>query len=112
MSKSINPMLSFKPGTLPYPASPRSHRLDEFAAGYACVRAVFLGGLLSSIACLRFADRSPSSGRRKLSVNRFLRGRFCTGLEGPDKANYQHPGWAKLDDRNGPGRTIKLTTLK
>ena len=35
MSKSINPMLSFKPGTLPFPASPRSHRLDEFAAGYS-----------------------------------------------------------------------------
>src|ERR1700730_8873725 len=60
------------------------------------------------MARLRFADRFPSSGRRTLSVNRFLRGRFCTGLEGPDKANYQHPGWAKLDDRSGPSRTIKL----
>ncbi len=65
--------------------------------------------LLSSIARLRFAGRFPSSGGRKLSVNRFLRERFRTGLEGPDKANYQHPGWAKLDDRSGPGRTIKLT---
>jgi len=35
MSKSINPMLSFEPGTLPFPASSRSHRLDEFAAGYS-----------------------------------------------------------------------------
>jgi len=35
MSKSINPMLFLKPGTLPFPASPRSHRLDEFAAGYS-----------------------------------------------------------------------------
>ena len=106
MSKSINPMLSFKPGTLPYTAAPRSHRLDEFAAR------LFLGGLLSSIARLRFADRFPSSGRRELSVNRFLRERFCTGLEGPDKANYQHPGWAKLDDRSGPSRMIELNFRK
>src|SRR5712691_8763715 len=35
MSKSINPMLSFEPGTLPVPASSRSHRSDEFAAGYS-----------------------------------------------------------------------------
>ncbi len=35
MSKSINPMLFLEPGTLPFPAAPRHHRLDEFAAGYS-----------------------------------------------------------------------------
>jgi hypothetical protein len=103
MGKSINPMLFFKPSAEPIPVRPRSHRLDEFAAK------LFLDGLLSSRARLRFAGRFPSSDRRKLSVNRFLQEQFCTGLEGPDQANYQHPGWAKLDDRSGPGRTIKLS---
>ncbi len=35
MSKSINPMLFFKPGAEPIPVRPRSHRLDEFAASYS-----------------------------------------------------------------------------
>jgi hypothetical protein len=35
MSKSINPMLFLKPGTKLFPASPQSHRFDEFAAGYS-----------------------------------------------------------------------------
>ncbi len=34
-----------------------------------------------------------------------------TGLERPAQANYQHPGWAKSDDRSGPGRMIKLILL-
>ena len=34
MSRSTNPML-FKTGTEPLPSSPRSHRLDESAAGYS-----------------------------------------------------------------------------
>src|SRR5579863_5558362 len=35
MSKSISPMSFLKPGTKFFPASPRSHRSDEFAAGYS-----------------------------------------------------------------------------
>jgi hypothetical protein len=35
MSKSISPMLSLKSGTKLIPASPRSYRSDEFAAGYS-----------------------------------------------------------------------------
>src|SRR6266849_5181546 len=35
MSKSISPMLFLKPGTKLFSAPPRSHRSDEFAAGYS-----------------------------------------------------------------------------
>jgi hypothetical protein len=35
MSKSISPMLFLKSGAKLVPASPRSHRSDEFAAGYS-----------------------------------------------------------------------------
>ena len=35
MSKSISPMLFLKPGTKLFPASPRFHRTDEFAASYS-----------------------------------------------------------------------------
>ena len=60
------------------------------------------------MARLRFTGRYPSSGGRKLSVNRFLRENIKTGLEGPDKAKYQHQGWAKSEYRSGPDRSIKL----
>jgi hypothetical protein len=59
------------------------------------------------MARLRFAGWFPSSGSRKLSVNRFLRKNVKTGLEGPDKAKYQHPGWAKLEYRSGPCLSIE-----
>jgi len=51
MSKSIEMVLFPKSGAKFFPASPRPHRFDEFA-----VR-LFLGGLLSSMARLRFTDR-------------------------------------------------------
>src|SRR5271169_84011 len=35
MRKSIDPMLFLKSGARPFAAPPRSHRLDEFAAGYS-----------------------------------------------------------------------------
>jgi len=35
MSKSINPMYFFDPEGEPFGLRPRSHRLDEFAAGYS-----------------------------------------------------------------------------
>jgi hypothetical protein len=44
------------------------------------------------MARLRFTRRYPSSGCRKFSVNPFLRENIKTGLEGPDKAKYQHQG--------------------
>jgi hypothetical protein len=61
------------------------------------------------MARFRFTGRFPSSGRRKFSVNRFLRENIKTGLEGPDKAKYQHQGWAKSEYRSGPDRSIELT---
>src|ERR1700722_4956305 len=60
------------------------------------------------MARLRFTRRYPSSDCRKFSVNPFLREIIATGLEGPDKAKYQHQGWAKLEYRSGPGRSIEL----
>jgi hypothetical protein len=61
------------------------------------------------MARLRFTGRYPSSGRRNLSVNRCLRENIKTGLKSPDKAKYQHRGWAKSEYRSGPDRSIKLT---
>ena len=103
MSKSIEMVLFPKSGAKFFPASPRPHRFDEFA-----VR-LFLGGLLSSMARLRFTGRYPSSDRRKLSVNRFLQENIKTGLEGTDKAKYQRQGWAKSEYRSGADRSIELT---
>jgi hypothetical protein len=40
-------------------ANTPAHRLDEFPAGYACVRSVFLGWLRSRRADRRFTSRSP-----------------------------------------------------
>ncbi len=60
------------------------------------------------MARLHFTDRYPSSDRRKLSVNRFLRENIKAGLEGPDKAKYQLQGWAKSEYQSGPDRSIKL----
>jgi hypothetical protein len=48
------------------------------------------------MARFRFTGRFPSSGRRKSSVNRFLRENIKTGLEGPDKAKYQHQGVGQI----------------
>ena len=61
------------------------------------------------MARLHFTDRYPSSDRRKLSVNRFLRENIKAGLEGPDKAKYQLQGWAKSEYQSGPDRSIKLS---
>jgi hypothetical protein len=60
------------------------------------------------MARLRFAGWFSSSGRRKLSVNRFLWENIKTGLEGPDKAKYQHQVGPNLSIEVGPDRSIEL----
>src|ERR1022692_2677580 len=68
--------------------------------------------LLSSIARLRFTGRSLYSCReRYLSISPHAARKFFAGLERRVTANYQHPGWARLDDRSGPCRTIKLSSF-
>jgi hypothetical protein len=61
------------------------------------------------MARLRFAGWFSSSGRRKLSVNRFLWENIKTGLEGPDKAKYQHQVGPNQSIEVGPDRSIKLS---
>ena len=102
MSKSISPMSLLKPGTKHFTASPRPHRSDEFAASY------------SSAGCSPAWPASASPAGIHLQAagsflsTRFLRGNIYTGLEGSDKAKYQHQGWAKLEYRSGPDRSIEL----
>src|SRR5712692_5054717 len=64
-----------------------------------------------------FPTAPTASGRKEETqktgtlLKRLDRPDNSTGLERPAQANYQHPGWAKSDDRSGPGRMIKLTGL-
>src|SRR5712692_3654108 len=44
-------------------------------------------------------------------LKRLDRPDHSAGLGGPAQANYQHPRWAKSDDRSGPGRMIKLKEI-
>src|SRR5580700_2604664 len=83
MSKSIDPMLFLKSGTRPFPASPRSHRFDEFAVGYslAVCSPAWPAPALPASFHLQTAGSYLSTG--------FLRENIKTGLEGPDKAKYQ-----------------------
>jgi hypothetical protein len=104
MSRSINPMSSFKTGTEPFPPSPRSHRSDESATSYSltsCSPALLVSASPADLH--RQAEdvnlSTPAPGIRDSSLDFSCRG----------KANYQLPGWAKSDDRSGPGRTIKLS---
>jgi hypothetical protein len=102
--RQIDPMSSVKTGTELFPASPRSHRLDESATSYSltsCSPALLVSASPADLH--RQADdmnlSTSAPGIRDSSLDFSCRG----------KANYQLPGWAKSDDRSGPGRTIKLT---
>src|SRR5580700_11179967 len=102
MSKSISPMSLLKPGTKLFTASPRSHRSDEFAAGYS----------LAVCSPAWPASASPAGIHLRTAGSFLSTGSFGkiieTRLEGPEKAKYQHQGWAKLEYRSGPGRSIEL----
>ena len=78
-SKSINPMLLFN-------RAPKL-RLTPDAIVLMSLGQLFLGGLVSTRARFRFADRLPSSAGPGKSVNR-----SAAGLPVPDEANYQLQG--------------------
>jgi len=103
MSRSINPMPSGKNGTLPFRLRPDPIVLMSLRPAIPWRVALQHGSspLHQSIFIVRplgvSVNRGIEIGDSSLD--------FCV----PVKANYQLPGWAKLDDRSGPGRTIKLT---
>src|SRR5277367_1728862 len=108
MSRSINPISLFKTGTEACRPSPRSHRLDESATSYS------LTGCSPALPVSASPARLLSLCRRHASVNLASENQticFFSGLQRRLKANYQHPGWAKSDDRSGPCRMIKLTSV-
>src|ERR1700680_375227 len=102
MSKSIGPMLLLKSGARLFPASSRSHRSDEFAPAIPW----------------RFAlQHGPPPLRWPTSIFRQPKvicqpapsGKINLDSKAPDKAKYQHPGWAKLEYRSGPCLSIEPT---
>src|SRR5580700_7139893 len=96
MSKSINPMRLFSFGGKPFRLRPRSHRLDEFAASYS------LAGCSPALP----ASASPA-GLHFQATERNL-STVPLDLKDRSRQNINHQGWAKLDDRSGPGRMIEL----
>src|SRR5580700_9666098 len=97
MSKSINPMRLFSFGGKPFRLRPRSHRLDEFAASYS------LAGCSPALP----ASASPA-GLHFQATERNL-STVPLDLKDRSRQNINHQGWAKLDDRSGPGRMIELS---